>query len=253
MKSGKVLSDLKLEKYLLGELPADEMKLLQEREATDEIFRACVEFLRKQNQKIREEFSEERFDALLQERRNKPNHSNWMIKIAAMIVVAFGILSVIFIAKSERQIVPVSEIAGAEVAMLSDSDVRIKGMQSRIEVWKKSADTAVLLQNLDAVREGDELQLRYLVPQKCFGIFLSMDGRGVLTVHLGNGNSAVELEPGKMTTLPFAYKLDDAPHFEKFFLLTSAKSFAVNADDFDSILKQKEIQTVTFTVRKEAK
>ena len=53
MKSGKVLSDLKLEKYLLGELPADEMKLLQEREATDEIFRARVEFLRKQNQKIR--------------------------------------------------------------------------------------------------------------------------------------------------------------------------------------------------------
>ena len=98
--------------------------------------------------------------------------------------------------------------------------------------------------------EGDEIQLRYRVPQKCFGMLLSMDGNGTVTMHMGDGNNAVELEPGKMTTLPFAYKLDNAPKFEKFFLLTSQSAFAFNVDDFDKSLKQAGVEAVSFTLRK---
>lgn len=77
-----------------------------------------------------------------------------------------------------------------------------------------------------------------------------MDGNGVLTVHLGNGSGSIALEPGKMVTLPFAYKLDDAPHFEKFFLMTSRNTFAIDGNDIDASLKQEGIKVVEFTVSK---
>ena len=53
-----------------------------------------------------------------------------------------------------------------------------------------------------------------------------------------------------MTTLPFAYKLDNAPKFEKFFLLTSRNMFSINASDIDASLKQEGVRVVSFTLRK---
>ena len=53
-----------------------------------------------------------------------------------------------------------------------------------------------------------------------------------------------------MTTLPFAYKLDNAPKFEKFFLLTSQNSFEIDGNDIDKGLKQAGVENVSFTLRK---
>ena len=46
------ISDFKLERYLLGELSAEEMKALQQREAEDEIFAARVRMMREEGKKI---------------------------------------------------------------------------------------------------------------------------------------------------------------------------------------------------------
>jgi hypothetical protein len=119
-----------------------------------------------------------------------------------------------------------------------------------MEVWKKTGDSAVQMSNLGEAREGDEIQLRYAVPEKCFGMLFSMDGNGTLTMHMADGSSAVALEPGKMTTLPFAYKLDNAPKFEKFFLLTSQKDFPIDAGNIDALLKDKNVHNVSITLRK---
>jgi hypothetical protein len=51
--------------------------------------------------------------------------------------------------------------------------------------------------------------------------------------------------------LPFAYKLDNAPKFEKFFLLTSKKNFSIEADNIDASLKQEGVRVVSFTLRKD--
>jgi hypothetical protein len=75
-------------------------------------------------------------------------------------------------------------------------------------------------------------------------------GNGTLTMHMADGSSAVALEPGKMTTLPFAYKLDNAPKFEKFFLLTSRAAFELDANNIDALLKDKDVHNVSITLRK---
>lgn len=260
-KNGPV-TDFKMEQYLVGALPENEMKELREREASDDIFAARVAALKEQNEKI---LAENPFENLAQNLDKVAasaigvNDSRTVIarfnilKIAAAVVVALGIFSAVFIG-GKADVIQSSETipsAGMDVAMVTEnSDTRVKGLDARMEVWKKSESGIVQLEDMSTAKEGDEIQLRYSVPEKCYGMIFSMDGNGSLTVHMGNDNEAIALEPGKMVSLPYAYKLDDAPHFEKFFLLTSEKSFAVDAHKLDEILKQDGLKSVTVTLRK---
>ena len=254
MTSVNKISDFKLERYLLGELPKSEMAALREREAEDEIFAARVREMRLQGKRFVAENPfvalEAKMAAADQSANDERNVVSGMwLKVAAALVIALGIFSAVVL---NRDVATYdNNSASMEVAMAEvDNGTRIKGMQASLEVWKKTGDSAVQMVNLGDASEGDEIQLRYRVSQKCFGMLFSMDGNGTVTMHMGDGNNAIELEPGKMTTLPFAYKLDNAPKFEKFFLLTSQNAFAINVDDFDKSLKQAGVETVSFTLRK---
>ena len=251
------ISDFKLERYLLGELPESEMVALQKREAEDEIFAARVAEMRLQGKRFVAEnpFAalEERIEAAggVENRAVAPRNTLWL-KVAAALVIALGIFSAVVLNRNVDTFD--SQNASMEVAMADmDNGTRIKGMQASLEVWKKTGDSAVQMVNLGNASEGDEIQLRYRVPQKCFGMLFSMDGNGTITMHMGEGNKAIELEPGKMTTLPFAYKLDNAPKFEKFFLLTSQNAFEIDGNDIDKSLKQAGVENVSFTLRKVGK
>ena len=246
------ISDFKLERYLLGELPEKEMRDFQERELSDEIFAARVREMREQGKRFVAENPFEALEAKMDaadEAADGNVISGMWLKVAAALVIALGVFSMVVL---NRNVETYSgESATMEVAMANvDDGTRIKGMSASLEVWKKTGDSAVQMVNLGDASEGDEIQLRYRVPQKCFGMLFSMDGNGTVTMHMGDGNSAIELEPGKMTTLPFAYKLDNAPKFEKFFLLTSQNSFAIDVDNFDKSLKQAGVESVSFTLRK---
>ena len=248
------ISDFKLERYLLGELPEKEMRELQERELSDEIFAARVREMREQGKRFLAEnpFAalDDKLDAIEDSKSSVDGQPNVLwLKVAAALVIALGIFSVVVL---NRDVATYdNHSASMEVAMAdADNGTRIKGMQATLEVWKKTGDSAVQMVNLGNAYEGDEIQLRYRVPQKCFGMLISMDGNGTITMHMGEGDKAIELEPGKMTTLPFAYKLDNAPKFEKFFLLTSQNSFGIDGNDIDKSLKQTGVETVSFTLRK---
>jgi hypothetical protein len=246
------ISDFKLERYLLGELPEKEMRDFQERELSDEIFAARVREMREQGKRFVAENPFEALEAKMDaadEAADGNVISGLWLKVAAALVIALGVFSMVVL---NRNVETYSgESATMEVAMANvDDGTRIKGMSASLEVWKKTGDSAVQMVNLGDASEGDEIQLRYRVPQKCFGMLFSMDGNGTVTMHMGDGNNAIELEPGKMTTLPFAYKLDNAPKFEKFFLLTSQNSFAIDVDNFDKSLKQAGVESVSFTLRK---
>ena len=250
MTDVKQISDFKLERYLLGELPEVEMDALRKREAEDELFAARVKMMREEGERF---LAENPFSALedkLENDQRSVERSLWL-RVAAVLVVAFGIFSVVVLNRQTDIVNDASATSGMDVAMADvDNGTRIKGMTAGLEVWKKMGDSAVQMVNLGEAREGDEIQLRYRVPQKCFGMLFSMDGNGTVTMHMGEGNRAVELEPGKMTTLPFAYKLDNAPKFEKFFLLTSGEMFEFDGNDIDKTLKKDGVESVSFTLRK---
>lgn len=257
MTSVNKISDFKLERYLLGELSEKEMRELQERELSDEIFAARVAEMRLQGKRFVAENPFVALEAKMAAAEQSANDERKVVsimwlKVAAALVIALGVFSMVLLNRNVETFD--SKDAAMQVAMADvDDGTRIKGMQASLEVWKKTGDSAVQMVNLGDAHEGDEIQLRYRVPQKCFGMLFSMDGNGTITMHMGEGNKAIELEPGKMTTLPFAYKLDNAPKFEKFFLLTSQNSFEIDGNDIDKSLKQAGVENVSFTLRKVGK
>ena len=254
-----MIPDWKLERYLTGDLPAAEMREIRELEKTDEIFANRVKMLREDNvailRKMPFERLSEKMDAMPGRSGSAGNtvHVNFkLVKFAAAAALVLAVVSVALFGQREVMAPATDGAQVMDVAMLDSQDegTRIKGMDARMEVWKKTADSAVQMSNLDEAREGDEIQLRYSVPEKSFGLLFSMDGNGALTMHMGSENQAIELAPGEMTTLPFAYKLDNAPKFEKFFLLTSRNKFSIDAGDIDASLKQEGVRVVSFTLRK---
>lgn len=254
-----MIPDWKLERYLTGDLPAAEMREIRELEKTDEIFANRVKMLREDNaailRKMPFERLSEKMDAMPGRSGSAGNtvHVNFkLVKFAAAAALVLAVVSMALFGQREVMAPATDGAQVMDVAMLDSQDegTRIKGMDARMEVWKKTADSAVQMSNLDEAREGDEIQLRYSVPEKSFGLLFSMDGNGALTMHMGSENQAIELAPGEMTTLPFAYKLDNAPKFEKFFLLTSRNKFSIDAGDIDASLKQEGVRVVSFTLRK---
>ncbi len=260
-----MIPDWKLERYLTGDLPAEEMREIREMEEVDEIFANRVKMLREDNAAILKKLP---FEKLSEKIAMMPRRSNAgagntvrvnfkLVKLAAAAALVLAVVTVALFGQrslSEQGGTVLATAANTqvmEVAMVDQNDgLRIKGLSARMEVWKKTGDSAVQMENLGEAREGDEIQLRYAVAEKCFGLLFSMDGNGTITMHMGHENRAVELEPGKMTTLPFAYKLDNAPKFEKFFFLTSKSEFELDAGNIDASLKQDGVKTVSLTLRK---
>ncbi len=103
---------------------------------------------------------------------------------------------------------------------------RFKG--SALLVHRKTPDGAIRLHTGDVAGAGDRIQLGLRLDHAVFTVLLSVDGRGVVSQHLpAEGRSEpVRLEPGAVT-LPFSYELDDAPKFERFFLVTSKQAFSL--------------------------
>ena len=252
-----MIPDWKLERYLTGDLPEGEMREIRELEKTDEMLAHRVKLLREDNaailRKMPFERLAEKMDARDSGAERKDNVARFgFVKFAAAAALVLAVVSVALF--SQHEIGPATD-GGARamdvaLADVPDDGTRIKGLDARMEVWKKTGDSAVQMSNLGEAREGDEIQLRYAVPEKCYGMLFSMDGNGTVTMHMADGSQAIALEPGKMTTLPFAYKLDNAPKFEKFFLLTSQKNFAIDASNIDALFKNKDIRNVTITLRK---
>lgn len=271
-----MIPDWKLERFLTGDLPEEEMNKLRELEAQDAVFANRVKMLREDNKAILSKLPFEVLAANLgtateaagsaanaaeNAAKNAPRFT--LVKFAAAAMFVFAVALVAFFAQRETFVM--NERVGGDVANVNgsqntqvalaetQSDTRIKGLDARMEVWKKTQAGIVQLNDLDSVGEGDEIQLRYAVPEKCYGLLFSMDGNGALTLHMGDGVKAIELAPGKMNSLPFAYKLDDAPYFEKFFFVTSPKEFAVEENDIDKLLKRSDVKVVGFTLKKAGK
>jgi hypothetical protein len=109
---------------------------------------------------------------------------------------------------------------------------RVKGpAPSRLVVYRHERGGDRPLADGAAAAEGDLVQLAYRERHAGFGLLLSIDGGGTVTLHWPDGKStgAAPLETAGEARLPSAYQLDDAPGFERFFLVTAPRPFPVAA------------------------
>jgi hypothetical protein len=72
------------------------------------------------------------------------------------------------------------------------------------------------------------IRLGYRAAGRGYGAIVSTDGRGNVTLHLpASGGRAATLKAGGTVLLSFSYELDDAPRWERFYLVTANQPFEV--------------------------
>lgn len=103
---------------------------------------------------------------------------------------------------------------------------RLKGTGIALQVFRKSGTSAEILANNTTVSENDVLQIKYLAVRDRWGAILSVDGNGLVTQHYPEvGPQSAPLVTGVEFALGYSYRLDNAPHFERFIFLTADTPF----------------------------
>jgi hypothetical protein len=100
---------------------------------------------------------------------------------------------------------------------------------ARLYVYRHAGAGDERLADGQRAAPGDLLQLAYATTAGGFGLLLSIDGSGTVTQHWPEAGStrSPPLRVGGEVRLPSAYELDNAPSFERFFLVRSAEPFDV--------------------------
>jgi hypothetical protein len=226
---GKPVPGWKLERYLLGELPEGEMEAIRAVEASDGALRGRVDALRADNAALLAKYPLKIAPAggtgIAGKRAADGEQAHisrdWR-RFSGWAIPAFACVALLLVFPA-RLILPFAPVDSGAF----DGD-RAKGTTPGIEVWRKAGESAERLAPEAVARTGDIVQLRYVVPKFCYGALVSVDGRGVLTVHLsGDSGKAAPLTPGRPVALDNSYQLDDAPRFEAFYLITAPDNFSV--------------------------
>lgn len=106
------------------------------------------------------------------------------------------------------------------------SEERTKGIRTSLRVYRKSGESLEKLAHGESVRPHDLVQISYTAETRQFGVILSFDGGGQVTLHWPEEpGPAPLLEPGREVALPNAFELDASPAFETFILITSDQPF----------------------------
>lgn len=98
---------------------------------------------------------------------------------------------------------------------------------TEIRVYRDDGSAGQRLEAGALLQPSDLLQVAYVAGGRPYGVIVSVDGAGSVTLHFPPQEGAsTALTGGGETLLPFSYELDDAPVFERFFLVTSTDPLA---------------------------
>ncbi len=199
-----------LERYVAGDLPSDEADEVRGRLRAEEGGLARAAALEQSNIDVRIRYPGR--DMVPEIRRKagvaEPTVRSWKLMVP-MLVAAVALLVLV------PTIVPSTP---------TNPDILLKGAQPLLRVYQQIDGAAVRVKPGDRLPAGATLQLAYEAAGASHGVIVSIDGAGVVTVHHPpSGSDATSLEIGGQVLLPTAYQLDEAPGFERFFLVVGSE------------------------------
>jgi hypothetical protein len=109
--------------------------------------------------------------------------------------------------------------------------VRLKG-GPLLFVHRKRGEESAPLSRGEVVGAGDLLQVSYSAASWRYGVIVSIDGRGMVTLHGSpDGETALAAPDAQQqrVALDHAYELDDAPGFEIFVMVASMRPLELSA------------------------
>jgi anti-sigma factor RsiW len=210
--------DWQIEGFVLGELPPAEQEALARAVAEDRALRARVEAIEASNRAILAAHPARVAASVIRERiAPAPRHAPWARRLA---IVAAASVTVVGVGLGLMRM--------REARVDVPAETRIKGLRPHLEVFRQTPAGIEPLAEGAIAREGDLVQLTYQAAGRRFGVIVSIDGRGAVTVHHPReSRQAARLAPGEAARLSSAYRLDDAPGWERFVLVTAERPFEV--------------------------
>ena len=241
-----IINDYYLERYVLGELPEEETQKIHDLASENPTIKTALDEIELSSQNILSLYPPSNVKASLLSRydvkNNRSTISRWLDlssfpskRIFAISSICTAILVVMFFfvlpkSKTKTGINPYD--VGLDFSL-------VKGIQSidltktQLLVFRKNKEEVEILDSGTLANKGDLLQLAYVAAHEPFGMILSIDGRGEITLHFPEEiDGSTELLMNKRSLLPHAIELDDAPDFERFFFITSRNRIKV-----DDVLK----------------
>ncbi len=241
--------DLILEQFALGELPpAEEKRFRAAMESDPEIARRLME-IEGSNAEILARHPPEKIAESIRSRLEGPGteaeeaeSSRFRPRSGARAAGLLARRASFPIAAALVVLAGAFAIRGGHDAPLSDAEItRAKGGAASLYIYRKTPSGSEELPDGALASRNDLVQLSYSSGGARYGAILSIDGRGTVTFHLppaysGGIAQSPELESRPRAALGSAYELDDAPSFERFFIVLSDKPFRLS-EVFESAKK----------------
>ena len=215
------IPDILIEQAALGELPPQKIEELRRECDLD----ARIADLENSNRQILDRYTPQAMAAAINRRGSSNAPSSRIIQGVFRLALPLAAAAALFIAVGlpsirNGQVVP--DDAGA-------LGIRLKGMQPALKVYRQSGSSAEELKNRQEVQANDLLQVSYIAADAQYGVILSIDGSGSITLHYPDYPQGDQrLAAGGEFALPFSYQLDNAPRFERFYFISGAKEIPMN-------------------------
>lgn len=225
------ISDWKLERYLLGELPRDELDLIQKRIETDPLLSKRLEALKESNENILERYPASWMGRAIRTKVGERQTSGRLRRTFSLSrlwpLPALPVAAVLLLLALMPALFP-PDVRERSIPGIIET-TRFKGTEPELMIYRKTDTGSERLEDGALAGEGDLLLVQYIPAGRQYGAIVSVDGRGKVTRHLPvAGKKAAKLEKGGPVPLDYSYELDDAPSRERFYFITSDEPFELN-------------------------
>jgi len=231
----ETVSEYYLERYAQGELPDDQAEEIRRLSSVIPEIRSALEEIELSNRAILAMYPSQTVKAklttLLDEKPHRPFPFRRVLTISSVAAAFLVLFLFLPLLKQKPSIIyPDPEQDVTTVKGIPTIDLS----KTQLLVYRKLHDKVEILSDGEHARVGDLLQLAYVTTENPYGMILSIDGRGTITLHIPESKGeSTELELNKQFLLSNAIELDDAPNFERFFFLTSESPI-----DVDGVLQE---------------
>ena len=229
--------NLRLEQYLLGELPQSEMLKIENELKTNHQLRQELDRLEAETKQYYDKFPRLNFPP---KPNARPKNTWWAFltspalagglafATATLLVVLF--LPETFLKQTEMVQNGVrDDFPGTAHAPVESQGVRTKGLMPALFLSMVHEGTVRELSDNDLVRSGDEIKIAYRASGYAYGVIVSVDSQKEVTLFLPatKDSNQLPLESGGKVALRVAYQLDAKPGYETFFFIASKRSMSV--------------------------
>lgn len=258
MKDGR-FPDYILERYLLRELPPQQLHALDSLRTQDPDLEARLSRLQDSSRQILAQYPIQETAAAIRARlplelddsggvsrapwnagnrvknRRKKPFSLRSLLIAAP-ALALAVFVVMITIQRPEDVIPPISVGGGEITRVKGS-APAKAQSPGLFIYRKKSDSGAverLAPNSKTAR-GDLLQIAYHAGSAQYGVILSIDGGGAVTLHFppqptsssalriaGDTSGSGDKRIPPAIFLDAAFELDNAPVFERFFFITSS-------------------------------